>query len=48
LDCGTSGGVHGREYGFCLMVGGDIHTYKKIYPLLAAIATPDGLAHVGT
>ena len=23
LDCGTSGGVHGRTNGFCLMIGGD-------------------------
>jgi 6-phosphogluconate dehydrogenase len=47
IDCGTSGGVHGRENGFCLMVGGDEKAYAKILPLLVAIAAQDGLAHVG-
>ena len=47
LDCGTSGGVAGREHGFCLMVGGDTKTYSKVHSLLAAIAAPGGLAHVG-
>ena len=47
LDCGTSGGVHGRELGFCLMVGGDELIYKKIQPLLVAIAAPNAVSHVG-
>lgn len=47
LDCGTSGGVHGLQNGFCLMVGGDLTAYKKIEPLLQAIACKGGLAHVG-
>lgn len=47
LDCGTSGGVHGLQNGFCLMVGGDLAAYKKIEPLLQAIACKGGLAHVG-
>ncbi len=47
LDCGTSGGVHGRADGFCLMVGGDNVIYTKIHSLLVAIAAPGGLAHVG-
>ncbi|MDP3888917.1 MAG: decarboxylating 6-phosphogluconate dehydrogenase [bacterium] len=47
LDCGTSGGVHGREFGFCLMVGGDSATYTKVHELLVAIAAPGGVAYVG-
>jgi 6-phosphogluconate dehydrogenase len=47
LDCGTSGGVHGLKNGFCLMVGGDLNAYKKILPLLQAIACNDGVAYVG-
>lgn len=47
LDCGTSGGLFGREFGFCLMVGGDAAAYTKIHPILVAIAAPGGLAHVG-
>jgi 6-phosphogluconate dehydrogenase len=47
LDCGTSGGVFGRENGYSLMVGGDEHAYKKVLPLLQAVATPGGVGHVG-
>lgn len=47
LDCGTSGGVRGKETGFCLMVGGSRQAYERAYPLLQAIAAPDGCAWVG-
>jgi len=47
IDCGTSGGVHGRENGFCLMVGGDTKAYAIIEPLLQSVATSGGCAHVG-
>jgi 6-phosphogluconate dehydrogenase len=47
LDCGTSGGVHGKQEGFCLMVGGDYTAYEKILPLLTVLAAPSGVAHVG-
>lgn len=47
LDCGTSGGLLGREIGFSLMVGGDQAAYEKIQPLFTAIAAKNGVAHVG-
>jgi 6-phosphogluconate dehydrogenase len=47
IDCGTSGGVHGLEHGFSLMVGGNAHAYAQILPILKAIAAPEGVAHVG-
>lgn len=47
IDCGTSGGVHGRKNGFCLMVGGDKKAYDTTEPLLKSVATPDGCAYVG-
>lgn len=47
IDCGTSGGIHGRENGFCLMVGGDKKAYDVIKDLLQAVAAPDGYAYVG-
>lgn len=47
LDCGTSGGLYGRELGFCLMVGGDYDAYIKIHELLAAIAAPGGVGYMG-
>jgi len=47
LDCGTSGGLLGRDIGFSLMVGGDKEAYTKILPVLQAIAAPGGVGHVG-
>ena len=52
IDCGTSGGVHGRENGFCLMVGGDKKAYDISKPLLQSVATqgdaaPDDLGALG-
>lgn len=47
IDCGTSGGVHGRTDGFCLMIGGDKTAYIKLEPVWKAVAAPNGFAHVG-
>ncbi len=38
LDCGTSGGVWGRERGYCLMIGGDPEAFAHAEPLFATIA----------
>jgi len=38
VDVGTSGGVHGLERGFCLMVGGDDAVVARLSPLLRSIA----------
>ena len=38
LDCGTSGGIRGREIGFSLMIGGDKTAYEKVEPTFQAIA----------
>lgn len=37
MDCGTSGGVHGLERGYCLMVGGTEHGFKHIEPILRTL-----------
>jgi len=47
IDCGTSGGVHGRELGFSLMVGGDKKVYDMVEPLLHVLAAPGGYAYMG-
>lgn len=47
LDCGTSGGVHGKEIGFSLMVGGDRVAYEDLIPLLQIIAAPQGYGLMG-
>ncbi len=47
VDCGTSGGLHGRKIGFSLMVGGEEESFKKICPILKAIAAPKGFDYMG-
>ncbi|MDQ3038009.1 MAG: decarboxylating 6-phosphogluconate dehydrogenase [Myxococcota bacterium] len=47
LDAGTSGGVWGREKGYCLMVGGTPEAYARAAPILETLAPPNGHAHVG-
>jgi 6-phosphogluconate dehydrogenase len=38
LDCGTSGGVWGRERGYCLMIGGDTDAVLRLDPIFKALA----------
>ncbi len=39
-DCGTSGGVHGLERGFAVMVGGPQEQWPLIEPIFKALSTP--------
>ena len=41
MDAGTSGGIWGLEYGYCLMVGAEQDIYDHCLPLLEDLA-PDG------
>jgi 6-phosphogluconate dehydrogenase len=47
VDAGTSGGVWGKELGYCLMVGGDPAAVKRLEPVLTALAPDQGWRHVG-
>ena len=47
LDVGTSGGIWGLEFGFCLMVGGEKAIFERLEPIFRALAPPEGYAHVG-
>ena len=38
IDVGTSGGVHGLERGFCLMIGGEAATIMMLDPVWRALA----------
>jgi len=38
LDVGTSGGVWGLERGYCLMIGGDAESVKRLDPIFSALA----------
>jgi 6-phosphogluconate dehydrogenase len=47
VDAGTSGGIWGKENGYCLMVGGSARAVKICEPLFTALAQEGGYAHVG-
>lgn len=38
VDVGTSGGVFGLERGFCMMIGGDAKTVKRLDPIFKTLA----------
>jgi 6-phosphogluconate dehydrogenase len=42
VDVGTSGGVWGRERGYCLMIGGENEVVKHLDPIFAALAPGAG------
>ncbi|MGB4762295.1 MAG: decarboxylating 6-phosphogluconate dehydrogenase [Candidatus Saccharimonas sp.] len=42
LDIGTSGGVWGKERGFCMMVGGHESHYENLRPVLDSLSHPSG------
>jgi 6-phosphogluconate dehydrogenase len=47
LDCGTSGGVWGRQNGFCLMIGGPKPAFDALEPIFATLAPLSGYEYVG-
>jgi 6-phosphogluconate dehydrogenase len=44
VDVGTSGGVHGLERGYCLMVGGDAEAVDRLAPVFTSLAPGIGAA----
>jgi 6-phosphogluconate dehydrogenase len=47
IDAGTSGGVWGRDEGYCLMVGGDADHVATVQPIFDALAPAGGFVHTG-
>ena len=47
IDCGTSGGIWGLEYGYCLMVGGAPEAVKAVEPVFRDLAPEGGYLHAG-
>lgn len=47
VDCGTSGGLHGRENGFSLMIGGSKRVYEYLDPLWRSLAAEQGYGYMG-
>jgi 6-phosphogluconate dehydrogenase len=43
VDIGTSGGVWGRERGYCMMIGGSRQAVDRLDPILAALAPGIGI-----
>jgi 6-phosphogluconate dehydrogenase len=42
LDVGTSGGVHGLDRGYCLMIGGAKEAFDRLEPIFKALAPGKG------
>src|SRR6266540_3537414 len=42
VDVGTSGGIWGRDRGYCLMVGGPVEAFRRLEPVLKALAPGRG------
>ena len=42
LDAGTSGGIWGKDRGYCMMIGGDRETVKRLDPIFKARAPGRG------
>jgi 6-phosphogluconate dehydrogenase len=42
VDVGTSGGVHGLERGYCMMIGGEREIVQRLDPIFATLAPGSG------
>jgi 6-phosphogluconate dehydrogenase len=47
VDVGTSGGIWGRQEGYCMMVGGDDAQVAVCKPIFETLAPKEGWAHMG-
>ena len=47
LDAGTSGGLWGLKYGYCLLVGGDAQAFKVAEPAIKTLAPEKGYLYCG-
>src|SRR5579864_854866 len=47
IDVGTSGGIWGRQEGYCMMVGGQQKFVDRCRPILDTLAPAQGWAHMG-
>ncbi|AMN46561.1 6-phosphogluconate dehydrogenase [Steroidobacter denitrificans] len=47
IDAGTSGGIHGLDDGYCLMIGGDPQAVQSLTPVFTALAPAGGWLHCG-
>jgi 6-phosphogluconate dehydrogenase len=48
MDEGTSGGIWGLKIGYCLMIGGEVDTFKRLEPVFKTLAPENGYLHCGS
>jgi len=47
LDCGTSGGLAGKERGFSLTIGGQKQAFEQLQRMFSVVAQSEGFGYVG-
>lgn len=47
MDAGVSGGVHGLDIGYCLMIGGPEESFRYLEPVFKTLAPEAGYLHCG-
>jgi 6-phosphogluconate dehydrogenase len=47
VDAGVSGGIWGREHGYCLMIGGPLAAIEALTPVFTTLAPSGSWLHVG-
>ncbi|NKE70261.1 phosphogluconate dehydrogenase (NAD(+)-dependent, decarboxylating) [Candidatus Manganitrophus noduliformans] len=47
LDVGTSGGIWGLSVGYCLMIGGEEESFKRLEPAFKTLAPKEGYLYCG-
>ncbi len=47
IDVGVSGGIWGRQNGYCMMIGGDTKTADYLKPVFETLAPPGGYLYCG-
>ncbi len=47
VDAGVSGGIWGLEKGYCLMIGGEKETFRRLDPVFKTLAPDDGYLYCG-
>ncbi len=47
LDAGVSGGIWGLKNGYCLMIGGERKTYRRLEPVFKTLAPKEGYLYCG-
>jgi 6-phosphogluconate dehydrogenase len=47
VDAGVSGGIWGLKNGYCLMIGGEMASFRKLEPVLKTLSPKDGYLFCG-